>query len=84
MMRNLVLVCLFLLTGNLAAFGAEPANDASRGELLYTKACVACHTTQVHWRDKKLATDWKSLQAQVGRATRQQFRLNPAPVRPDS
>lgn len=39
----------------------------SRGELLYTTHCVACHTTQVHWRDKKLATDWPSLKAQVQR-----------------
>ena len=67
MLRNLVLVGLFGLAGNPAALGAEPAPDASRGELLYTKHCVACHTTQVHWRDKKLATDGKSLQAQVRR-----------------
>ena len=67
MLRNLVLIGLFGLAGNLAALGAEPAHDASRGELLYTKHCVACHTTQVHWRDKKLATDWQSLQAQVRR-----------------
>ena len=67
MLRNLVLIGLVGLTGNLAALGAEPAHDATRGELLYTKHCVACHTTQVHWRDKKLATDWKSLQAQVRR-----------------
>jgi hypothetical protein len=39
----------------------------SRGELLYTTHCVACHTTQVHWRDKKLATDWPNLKAQVQR-----------------
>ena len=67
MMRNLVLIGLFGLAGNLAALGAEPARDASRGELLYTTHCIACHTTQAHWRDKKIATDWTSLQAQVRR-----------------
>jgi len=38
-----------------------------RGELLYTTHCVACHTTQLHWRDRRLATDFASLVAQVGR-----------------
>ncbi|MBO9648789.1 MAG: cytochrome C [Variovorax sp.] len=44
-----------------------PAAAQSRGELLYTTHCVACHTTEVHWRDRRLATDWDSLQAQVSR-----------------
>lgn len=39
----------------------------SRGELLYTTHCVACHTTQMHWRDQRLAQDWNSLQALVRR-----------------
>lgn len=46
---------------------APTARAESRGELLYSAHCVACHTTQVHWRDKKLATNWPSLQAQVQR-----------------
>jgi len=45
---------------------AQAPGDA-RGELLYTTHCVGCHTTQVHWRDRKLATDWASLVAQVER-----------------
>ena len=44
-----------------------PGSDASRGELLYKTHCVGCHTEQVHWRDKKLATDWAGLKAQVTR-----------------
>ena len=67
MLWNSVLVVLFAVSCNFAADAAEPARDASRGELLYSTHCVACHTTQVHWRDKKLATDWKSLKAQVSR-----------------
>ena len=41
--------------------------DEPRGELLYSTYCIACHTTQVHWRAKKLATDWTSLKNQVRR-----------------
>jgi mono/diheme cytochrome c family protein len=44
-----------------------PGSDASRGELLYKTHCIGCHSTQVHWRDKKLADDWTSLTAQVRR-----------------
>jgi mono/diheme cytochrome c family protein len=46
---------------------ALPARAESRGELLYSTHCIACHTSQMHWRDKKLATDWASLKAQVQR-----------------
>ncbi len=41
--------------------------SAQMGELLYSTHCLACHNTQVHWREKKLATDWASLQAEVRR-----------------
>ena len=37
------------------------------GELLYSTHCIACHTTQMHWREKKLATDWNTLVAQIQR-----------------
>lgn len=39
----------------------------SKGELLYTTHCVTCHTTQMHWRDERKATDWSSLKAEVRR-----------------
>jgi mono/diheme cytochrome c family protein len=39
--------------------------EQSREELLYTTHCIACHTTQVHWREQRLATDWPSLLKQV-------------------
>ena len=44
---------------------APPA--VARGELLYGTHCQACHTTQVHWREKRIATDWAGLTAQVER-----------------
>ena len=66
MLRSSILVLLFGLLSNLTA-AAEPERDASRGELLYSTHCIACHTTEVHWREKKLATDWTSLQSEVRR-----------------
>lgn len=48
--------------------GAQPATpDPTRGRLLYETHCVACHSTQMHWRDRRAATDWPSLVAQVER-----------------
>lgn len=44
--------------------GAAPG---SRGQMLYGNHCIACHNTQMHWRDGKLVTDWASLKAQVRR-----------------
>jgi mono/diheme cytochrome c family protein len=41
--------------------------DATRGRLLYENACIACHTTQAHWRDKSIVTDWPGLVGQVTR-----------------
>ena len=46
---------------------AVQAQSPSRGELLYTTHCGACHSTQMHWREKKLATTWDTLKAQVRR-----------------
>ena len=38
----------------------------SRGQLLYDAHCVECHNAQVHWRDKRLVTDWDTLKYWVG------------------
>lgn len=46
---------------------AQPKYDESRGRLLYETHCNACHTSAIHWREQKLATDWNSLKAQVRR-----------------
>lgn len=62
---------LAVLLGTVLAAGAAWAQSsspaASRGELLYGTHCGACHGVQMHWRDRKLATDWPSLRAQVQR-----------------
>ncbi len=46
---------------------AQTAEEPSRGRLLYDTHCIACHNSQIHWRDARLATDWPSLVAQVRR-----------------
>ncbi len=56
----------------LAACGTrEPAplqaGDTVRGALLYDTACVQCHTTQAHWRDKSIVASWETLVAEVSR-----------------
>ena len=43
------------------------AQAQSRGELLYSTHCISCHTSEMHWREKKAATDWVSLKFQVRR-----------------
>ena len=49
-----------------AGQAAIPA-DEERGRLLYETACVACHTTQAHWRDKRIVRSWPELVRQVTR-----------------
>ncbi len=59
------------LTTLAVLFGAAAlvpgAYAESRGELLYSTHCISCHTSEMHWRDKKVATDWTSLRFQVRR-----------------
>jgi mono/diheme cytochrome c family protein len=51
----------------LAARAQSLPEPGSRGQMLYGNHCIACHTTQMHWRDRKLVTDWPSLKLQVRR-----------------
>ena len=61
--------CVFLFI-----FSASPAfavngtrTDSYRGAMLYENHCIECHTRQIHWREKKMVIDWKSLITQVDR-----------------
>jgi mono/diheme cytochrome c family protein len=67
MLRKSIPVMLLVLSGSLATANAQAMHDPQRGELLYSNHCIACHSTQIHWRDKKLAKDYQSLLAEVGR-----------------
>jgi len=52
----------------VAAHAAPPATiepPVTRGRLLYETHCIACHTTQMHWRDGHIVSDWAGLLAQV-------------------
>ncbi|WP_341892288.1 hypothetical protein [Variovorax sp. YR752] len=62
MKRLLAALIVFLAA---AAQAAPAAGSPSRGELLYGTHCIACHNSQMHWRDKRLASDWPKLLAQV-------------------
>jgi mono/diheme cytochrome c family protein len=50
-----------------ASDAAAVNGDAKRGQLLYETNCIACHTTQAHWRDKHLVRSWPDLLYQVSR-----------------
>ncbi|MBI3221753.1 MAG: hypothetical protein HYZ46_01410 [Nitrosomonadales bacterium] len=60
-------IIALVLAGLVSSADAQPQSNASRAELLYTTHCIACHDADIHWREKKLATDWLSLKVQVSR-----------------
>lgn len=55
------IACTLLLAGAAMAQPVAP----SRGQTLYELHCIGCHGTQMHWRDRRQATDWPSLVGQV-------------------
>jgi mono/diheme cytochrome c family protein len=67
MLAKPIFALLLAALAGLARAEAPRTGDAARGELLYATHCVACHSDQVHWRDDKLVTDWRSLQSEVDR-----------------
>ena len=64
---TLVLLAIALLAALPAAAELPPGGARSRGELLYATHCIGCHTTQVHWRERRLARDWTGLVREVRR-----------------
>ncbi len=56
------LLLLLLLSGS-----AYAADDKTRGELLYTMHCSACHSVEIHWRDRRRVKDWGALLDEVER-----------------
>lgn len=67
----LALALALALASAAAHAQSSPAGAAmvpvSRGQALYDTHCIACHTTQVHWRDARLARDWDGLKREVRR-----------------
>jgi cytochrome c5 len=54
-----------LLATALAAGPAAAQAEPTRGQLLYSNHCIACHDQRLHWRDQRRARDWDSLRAWV-------------------
>ncbi|HEX4984646.1 MAG TPA: cytochrome C [Burkholderiales bacterium] len=61
----LVLACL-AASPPVRAADSVPV-DIGRGRMLYGTSCDACHSQNVHWRDRRIADSWPSLVAQVTR-----------------
>lgn len=62
-----IVTFIFVGLGGFPLINAQTVIDTSRGELLYSTHCIACHNAQVHWRDKKIVTNWITLKEEVGR-----------------
>lgn len=65
--KKLLIAACLALAGVSPSAHAQPGQDATRGELLYSAHCGTCHAAEIHWRAQTLATDWRSLKAQVRR-----------------
>ena len=65
--RMVATALLAALAGSSLLSHAQGTPAPSRGQLLYTTHCIACHTTQMHWRDERRAVDWETLKGQVRR-----------------
>lgn len=55
------------LTAAIARADLMADAASAQGELLYSTHCVACHTREMHWRDRKIANDWGTLVSEVRR-----------------
>lgn len=64
-LQNWKMLSACLIASVTTVAHAAPAIEASRGELLYTTHCIACHSTNVHWRAQSVVTDWDTLSAEV-------------------
>jgi mono/diheme cytochrome c family protein len=61
-----LLLMVFLLNIHSAPSAQTPLAP-SGGALLYQTYCSGCHSTQIHWREHRLAHDWATLRHQVVR-----------------
>jgi hypothetical protein len=59
-MKSASALLFLLLCTN--AYAGQP-----RGEILYETHCSSCHSSEIHWREKRLATGWPSLLKEVSR-----------------
>lgn len=52
-------------TGAAVPPASAAAQAPTRGQLLYQTHCSGCHSTQMHWRERRVVRDWASLVEQV-------------------
>jgi mono/diheme cytochrome c family protein len=64
-MRRPTLPAWASLLALCATTAAAQQATPSRGQTLYELHCIGCHTTQMHWREQRRASDWTSLRGQV-------------------
>ena len=50
-----ILAGVALVSVSQMALAQKPAAVPPSGELIYKTYCIGCHTTEVHWREKRLA-----------------------------
>lgn len=62
-----IFAVLCLLSAWSSTAIAQREHSEARGELLYMAHCSTCHSTQIHWREQRLVSDWESLLEQVRR-----------------
>jgi mono/diheme cytochrome c family protein len=60
-------VLVGIVTMGTTCVSANTVGNYANGELLYLTHCIGCHTTQVHWRDNRIAKDLTGLKFQVNR-----------------
>jgi mono/diheme cytochrome c family protein len=64
---NVLRATVVALIGPLSIVPLPALAGEQDGQLLYDTYCISCHTTQVHWRQNRLATDWLALKGQIDR-----------------
>ncbi len=67
MLRRVMEVILVAALALPPVIAGGEERTLERGELLYETHCIACHDREVHWRDGRLVSDWRSLRAEVRR-----------------
>jgi mono/diheme cytochrome c family protein len=70
--RTLILACHLAIFAGCGALSGQAGEvragaDVVRGGEFYRTYCGACHTAQVHWREKRLVKSWDDLRYQVMR-----------------
>lgn len=65
--KSILLAVPWILLSIVARADDMQVHEPGRGELLYETHCLACHNTEVHWRDKENAKTWDGLHAEVTR-----------------